>query len=114
MSKKYHYRERAFLNINPEMRAYVIAVVEDTGNFPDCCEQFRKGGEIVFEIASCYDEINLHFEMATESDRENSLYKATKLAEVANAFREAIEREVKALDERTSVQQHTRAVAAVH
>jgi hypothetical protein len=28
MSKKYHVRERQFLNVLPEMRAYVIAVVE--------------------------------------------------------------------------------------
>jgi hypothetical protein len=114
MSKKYHFRERMFLNINPEMRAYVIAVVENTSDFPACCEEYRKGGEIILEIASCYDEINLHFDMATEADRENSLFKATKLAEIANAFREAIEREVKGLNERTIIHQHARAASAVH
>lgn len=114
MSKKYHVRERAFLNIKPEMRAYVIAVVEDTRDSQPCCDEHRKGGEIVFEIASCYDEIYLHFDMATEADRENSLYKATKLAEIANAFRDAIEKEVNSLNERSAIQQHTRAAAAVH
>ena len=89
MSKKYHIQERAFLNKKPEMRAYIIAVVEDTRDLPLCCDEHRKGGEIVFEIASCYDEIYLHFDMATADDRENSLYKANKLAEVVNTFRQA-------------------------
>lgn len=114
MSKKYHFRERAFLNQNPEMRAYVIAVVEDTRESNPCCDEHRTGGEIVFEIASCYDEINLHFEMATAEDRENSLYKATKLAEIVNGFRRAIEAEVNAINERASTQQHTGAASAVH
>ncbi len=114
MSKKYHIRERAFLNLKPEMRAYVIATVEDTSDLSTCCDEHRKGGEIVFEMASCYDEIYLHFDMATVGDRENSLYKANKLAEIVNAFRQAIENEVTAMNERASVQQHTRAMAAVH
>lgn len=114
MSKKYHVRERAFLNIKPEMRAYVIAVVEDTRDANPCCEKHSQGGEIVFELASCYDEINLHFDMTTEADRENSLHKANKLAEVVNAFREAVEQEVNSINERAAIQQHTRAAAAVH
>ena len=114
MSKKYHYRERAFLNINAEMRAYVIAVVEDTGSFPDCCEEYRQGGKIVFEIASCYDEIELHFDMETATQRENSLYKANKLAEVINAFRDAMEKEVALVNERETVHQNARAASAVH
>ena len=114
MSKKYHVRERTFLNLKPEMRAYVIAVVEDTSEIPLCCDEHFKGGEIVFEMASCYDEIYLHFEMKTAAERENSLYKANKLAEVVNAFRQAIENEVAAMNERSAVQQHARASAAVH
>ena len=114
MSKKYRIQERAFLNLKPEMRAYVIAVVEDTSELTTCCDEHRKGGEIVFEIASCYEEIELHFDMKTAADRENSLYKATKLAEVVNAFRQAIENEVALMEERSSIQQHTRASAAVH
>ena len=114
MSKKYHVRERTFLNLKPEMRAYVIAVVEDTSELSVCCDEHRKGGEIVFEMASCYDEIYLHFDMSTDADRENSLYKATKLAEVVNAFRQAIENEVASMEQRSLIQQHTRATAAVH
>ncbi|MEQ1924465.1 MAG: hypothetical protein ABL952_18365 [Pyrinomonadaceae bacterium] len=111
MSKKYHLRERTFLNLKPEMRAYVIAVVEDTRDALPCCEEHRKGGEIVFELASCYDEIYLHFDMSTADERENSLHKATKLAEVATAFRQAIANEIAAIEERNSIQLHTRASA---
>jgi hypothetical protein len=114
MSKKYHIRERTFLNLKPEMRAYVIAVVEDTSELNPCCEGHSKGGEIIFEIASCYDEIYLHFDMSTTAERENSLHKATRLAEVANAFRQAVENEVRVMEERSSIGQHTRAAAAVH
>jgi hypothetical protein len=47
------------------------------------------------------------------ADRENSLCKANKLADMVNAFRQAIENEAKAFDERTAMQ-HIRASAAVH
>ncbi len=114
MSKKYHLRERTFLNLKPEMRAYVIAVVEDTRDSMPCCDEHTMGGEIVFELASCYDEIYLHFDMSTDAERENSLHKATKLAEVAAAFRDAIEKEIAIIDERRLIQQHTRAASAVH
>jgi hypothetical protein len=69
---------------------------------------------VFFEIASCHDEIELHFSLATAEDRENSLYKANKLAEVVSAFRDAIEQEIGIIKERKSVQQHARAAAAVH
>lgn len=82
MVKKYHVQERSFLNLKPEMRAYVIAVVEDTRDTHPCCEEYRFGGEVVFELASCYDEINLHFDMTTDAERANSLHKARRLAEI--------------------------------
>ncbi len=52
--------------------------------------------------------------MSSASERENSLHKATKLAEVVNAFRDAIVEEIAIINERQTVQQHTRAAAAVH
>lgn len=114
MSKKYHVQRREFLNIFTRWRAYVIATVEDSSDVTSCCEEHREGSEVFFEIASCHDEIELHFSLATAEDRENSLYKANKLAEVVNAFRDAIEKEVGIINERQSIQQHARAAAAVH
>ena len=114
MSKKYHVRERQFLNVLPEMRAYVIAVVEDTRERPICCDDQKKGGEIVFELADCYDDIALHFYMSTFEERENSLHKARKLAEVTEAFHRAIELEVEAINQRHATAQHARAAGSVH
>lgn len=114
MSKKYHVRERQFLNVLPEMRAYVIAFVEDTREKLVCCEEHGKAGEIVFELADCYDDIALHFYMNTFEERENSLHKARKLAEVTEAFRRAIELEVGVINQRQTTAQDARAAGTVH
>ena len=114
MSKKYHVRERAFLNLKTDMRAYVIGVVENTRDKLACCKEHNNGGEIQLEIADCYDDIALHFDMKTKEERENSLYKIRKLAEVIEAVRQAIEIEVESINERETTAQHTRASAAVH
>ena len=114
MSKKYHVRERAFLNLKTDMRAYVIGVVEDTRDAFQCCKEHSADGVIQLEIADCYDDIALHFDMKTGEERENSLYKIRKLAEVINAVRQAIEIEVEAISTREMVKTHERASAAVH
>ncbi len=114
MSKKYHVQRREFLNTYTNWRAYIIAMVEDTSEKPFCCDDHRSGSEVIFELASCHDEIELHFSLATAEDRDNSLHKANKLAEVVNAFRDAIEKEIAIINERQTTQQHTRAAAAVH
>jgi hypothetical protein len=114
MSKKYHVQRREFLNKYSTWRAYVIVAVEDTSDLASCCDEHRNGSEVHFEIASCHDEIELHFSLATAGDRENSLYKANMLAEVVTAFRDAIEKEVGIINERNGTQQHARPASAVH
>ena len=114
MSKKYHVQRREFLNKYTTWRAYIIAAVEDSSGAVPCCDDHRDASEVHFEIASCHDEIELHFSFATAEDRENSLYKANMLAEVINAFRDAIENEIAIIDERQTTKQHARAASAVH
>ena len=114
MSKKFHVNERAFLNLPTNLRAYIIAFVEDTDPYPACCEEYREGGHISLRIADCYNEIDLYFDLSTARERENSLYKARKLADILARFRDAIEAEVKAIEVRAATQQHTRAMSAVH
>ena len=114
MSKKFHVQKREFLNLYTTWRAYIIASVEDTTDMRSCCSKNQNEGEVFFEIASCNHEIELHFSLATAEDRENSLHKANKLAEVVIAFRDAIEKEVGIIHERQSAQQHSQTVAAVH
>ena len=79
-----------------------------------CCHDKQSESEVHFEIASCHDEIELHFSITTKEDRENSLYKANKLAEVVNAFRDAIEKEISIINERENTQLNSRTSAAVH
>jgi hypothetical protein len=116
MSKKYHVQRHELLNIYTNWRAYVIATVEDTSHLASCCEHHddRDDSEVYFQIASCRDQLDLHFSLATPEDRENSLHKANKLAEVVNAFRDAIEKEIGIINERDATQQHARAASAVH
>ena len=114
MSRKFHLNERSFLNLPTNLRAYIIAYVEDTDPYPACCDEYREGGEISLRIADCYNEIDLYFDLSTTRERENSLHKARTLAEVLTRFRDAIETEAKAIEERTAVKPHARAASAVH
>ncbi|MEP6705021.1 MAG: hypothetical protein ABJB34_09475 [Acidobacteriota bacterium] len=114
MSKIFHVNERAFLNLQSSLRAYIIAYVEDTTPYPACCDEYREGGQMALRIADCHEEISLYFDLSSARERENSLHKAKTLADILSRFRDAIEAETKAIEERGTVQQHTRAAAAVH
>ena len=114
MSKKYHVRERAFLNLHTDMRAYIIAIVEDAREEHVYCKDSDHYSEITLKIADCSDEIQLYFEIDTVEERENSLHKIRTLAEVINAFKRAIEIEVEVISARESVPRHARAASAVH
>lgn len=116
MDKKYHLRERAFLNIDPVLRAYVIAVVEDARERNVCCKNSDDDeySEISLRIADCSKEISLYFDLETREERENSLYKIRTLAEVINNFKRAIEIEIEVLNAREFVPKIARASSAVH
>jgi hypothetical protein len=114
MDKKFHVNERAFLNLPTNRRAYIIAYVEDSSPYPACCDEFREGGQISLRIADCNEEIELYFDLATVRERENGLQKARLLADILTRFRDAVEIEVKAIEERNALQQHARAAAAIH
>lgn len=114
MSKKYHLQKRIFLNIDPEMRAYVIAVVEDTRGIPAVNEDAWKWGMMELKIADCYSEISLAFDLSSRSERENSLHKIRELARVVAEFRHALEIEAESIDDRQSYLPWTKAFSAVH
>src|SRR5207244_989425 len=114
MTKKYHVRERTFLNLKPEMRAYVIAIVEDTRHIHTCCRDHQYNGEIVFKMSDCFDDVALDFDLSTKDERENSLFKIRKIVEVFTAFRDALEMEASAAEDRDTINLHERAMAAVH
>ena len=114
MSTKYHVQERVFLNLFPELRAYVIAVVEDTRDRVTSCKEHEYFGDVVLKIADCFKEICLDFDLTSAEERKNSLDKARKLAEVLGSFYHALEVEVHVIEERQTTTQHRRAASAVH
>jgi hypothetical protein len=114
MAKKFHVREREFLNLYTNLRAYIIACVEDSGPYPACCDQYRDGAEVELRLADCYNEIEMYFDLSSPAERANSLHKAKTLADVLARFHAAIETEIKAIEEREALRQHARAAAAIH
>ena len=102
MGKKYHVRERLFLNLKTEMRAYVIGVVEDTREIANHNEDDWKWGQIELKLADCHREVSFEFDLSSPEDRENSLHKIRKIAEVVNAVHQAIEVEAESIETRQS------------
>ena len=102
MSKQYHVRERSFLNLKTDMRAYVIGLVEDTRGIPNSHEGEWKHATIQLELADCHNDVSYEFDLSTPENRENSLYKIQKMAEVINAVKLAIETEAASIASRES------------
>jgi hypothetical protein len=114
MGRKYHVQRREFLNKYTTWRAYIIASVEDTSERTNCCDQHNESSRVFFELASCTEQLELHFSLETAHDRENSLHKATKLAEIVNEFRNALEKEIRIIEERSATKPHARAAGSIH
>ena len=114
MDKKYHIRRREFLNLNPELRAYIIAVVEDAREKHVCCKDDDEWHHIVLRLADCSEEIEFYFDLNTIEQRENSLHKIRTLAEVIDEFKRALELELAVINARDVFPQNSRAAAAVH
>jgi len=100
MSKKYHVQRREFLNRLVEMPAYAIAVVEDTREIAIADVDSWKWGEIKLMFSDCYRNISFEFDLSSIAERENSLHKIRLIAEVVNAFKEALEIEAASVEER--------------
>lgn len=99
---KYHVRKRMFLNLDLDMRAFAIAIVEDTRAIPDS-EDGWKWGEIQLNFGDCSRHVAFDFDMETRQDRRRSLYKIRRLAEIVNAVRDAIETEAASIEARKIV-----------
>ena len=90
-----------FLNRDPELPAFVIAVVEDTRGIPnDDPGQSWKWGTISLDFGDCNRRVSFDFNMDTPEGRSDSLYKIRRLAEAVNAVREALELEAPSIDAR--------------
>ena len=99
---KYHVRKRIFLNRDVDMRAYAIAIVEDTQEIPQEDEGW-KSGWIELVLSDCYRHVSYDFNMSSKEARADSLYKIRRIAAVVNAVRDALEIEAKSIDNRQKV-----------
>ena len=97
---KYHVRKRIFLNRDLDMRAFAIAVVEDTREIPDKDKCNWQSGWIELVLSDCYRHISFDFNLRSKKSRADSLYKIRRIAMIVNAVREALEIEVKSMEER--------------
>ncbi len=102
-STKYHIRKRIFLNRDLDMKAFAVAIVEDTRLIPNEDENGWKNGWIELVLADCYRQVSYDFNLNTKANRAASLSKIRKIAEIINAVCEAIELEAKSIDERKTV-----------
>ena len=98
---QYHVRQREFLNDDPELPAFIIGVVEDTRWIPDDdSEQRWNWGTVILDLGDCYRRVSFDFCMETQADRESSLRKIDKIAEVVHAVQFAIAIEVESRNAR--------------
>jgi len=98
---KYRVRRRLFLNRDAALPAFVIGIVENTSLIPDDDpKQSWQWGEDVLDFGDCHRRVSFDFQMETRRERQNTLYKIRRIAEVVNAVREGIEAEVASLDAR--------------
>jgi hypothetical protein len=100
---RYHVRRREFLNEDLEMPAYVIGIVEDTTEIPDENEQGWKWGSIVLDFADCSRRVSFDLDLSDETKRAQSLRKINLIADVVNAVREGIAKEVESRNARPHV-----------
>ena len=107
---RYHVKRREFLNEDEAMPAFVIGIVQDTSSIPDKKLSWRYG-TVMLDFGDCYHRVSFSFDMSEEVTRGESLNKINLIAEVVNAVRDAIEKEVESCNARpeivtTDVQPH--------
>ena len=87
------FRKRAFLNpVSTDQTSYIHAVVESTG------EGDYKHGTNMLTIADCKRVIRLEFFLGRARDRRLSLKKINLLIDILTAFRDALLREIAAIE----------------
>ena len=99
---RYHVKRREFLNDDEAMPAFVIGIVQDTSDIPDEKLSWRYG-TVMLDFGDCYHRVSFNFDMSEEITRGESLKKINLLAEVVNAVRDAIEKEVATCNARPEI-----------
>ena len=93
MKNIYTFRKRAFLNpVSTNQTSYILAHVEDSEHGEN------KFGTNLITLADCKRRIQLEFFLGTARHRRISLKKINLLIEVLTAFRDALLREITAIE----------------
>src|SRR5215510_5807186 len=108
---RYHIRRREFLNEEPEQPSFIIGVVEDTTGIPDENEAW-KYGVVMLDFGDGGGRLSLGLDVSDPERRQKTLRKINLIAEVVNAVRDAIEKEVASHDARPHILDETHAAAA--
>ncbi len=108
---RYHVKRREFLNDDEAMPAYVIGIVQDTCGMTDEDERW-KYGTVMLDFGDCYHRVSFNLDLSDEYARQNVLRKINLIAEVVNAVRDGIEKEVESRNARPYVQDQTEAAVA--
>ena len=108
---RYHVRRREFLNENPEMPAYVIGIVQDTSDLADEGEHW-KWGTAMLDFGDCTRRVSFDLDLSGPEERANTLHKINLIAEVVNAVRDGIVKEIDSRNARPHVQDHSHAAIA--
>jgi hypothetical protein len=98
---RYHVKRREFLNEDEAMPAFVIGIVQDTSSMTDQNQAWRYG-TVILDLGDCYRRVSFDFDMSESVPRQESLKKINLIAEVVNAVRDAIEKEVESRDARST------------
>jgi len=96
---RFHIKRREFLNEDEAMPGFVIGIVQDTSTIADENEAWRYG-TIILDFGDCYRRVSFSFDLSEEIPRRESLKKINIIAEVVNAVRDAIEKEVESRNAR--------------
>ena len=109
---RYHVKRREFLNEDLEMPGFIIGVVQDTSDIPDDDERAWKWGSVVLDFADCSRRVSFDFDLSDDVERSNSLHKINLIAEVVNAVRDAIVKEIDSRNSRPHVQDQSHGAVA--
>ena len=108
---RYHVERREFLNEDMSMPGFVIGIVQDTSDIADENEAWRYG-TVMLDFGDCYSRVSFSFDLSEAEPRRQALRKVNIIAEVVNAVRDAIEKEVESRNARPHVQDQTQAAVA--
>jgi hypothetical protein len=107
---RYHVLRREFLNDDLSMPGFVIGIVQDTSNMTDENQGWRFG-TVILDFGDCYHRVSFSFDLSEPEPRRESLKKINVMAEVVNAVRDAIEKEVESRDARTTKHEQVLAIS---